>query len=189
MGMSTGRLLETSSGRPQGVILPSVLRLMLTSFKNLKEAPTLSSLIIYFQNIFTNFRQIILQSVKNWMQNCFRKGFFVEIFRQIKQDKLYDLSCFFTTHVHLLFTNILFITVLLISFLPHFFMLAFRMFLFCYYNIVKIRSASRLPLFLTIFYNRKWVFKVGLSPSKKKFFLLALMKADEKWWKMLFILS
>ena len=94
MEMSIGRLLETSSGRPQDVILPSVLRLMSTSFKNLKEAPTLSSLIIYFLNIFTNFRQIVLQSVKNWMQNCFRKGFFVEIFRQIERDKLYDLSCF-----------------------------------------------------------------------------------------------
>ena len=64
-----------------------------------------------------------------------------------------------TAHVHLLFTNIFFIAVLLISLLSRFFMLTFRMFFFCYYNIVKIRSASRLPLFLTILYNRKWVFK------------------------------
>ena len=64
-----------------------------------------------------------------------------------------------TVHVNLLFTNISFTAVLLISLLSRFFMVTFRMFFFCYYNIVKIRSALGLPLFLTILYNRKWVFK------------------------------
>ena len=60
-----------------------------------------------------------------------------------------------TDHVHLLFTNILYGSAV------DFFTLAFfhacfpHVFILLLYNIVKIGSASRLSLFLTILYNRK----------------------------------
>ena len=44
-------------------------------------------------------------------------------------------------------------TVLLISLLSRCFMLTFRMFFSCYYNVVTIMSASRLPLFLAIIHK------------------------------------
>ena len=59
-----------------------------SSFKNLEEALTLSSLVIYFLNIFTNFRDIVLQSARKLNPNFFQiKNFAnkIDIFLQFKR--------------------------------------------------------------------------------------------------------
>ena len=66
-----------------------------TSFKNLKEALSLSSLVIYFFNILTNFRHVALQSARKLNPNCF----FRKNILQIKWVSFYNLNVIFMTNL------------------------------------------------------------------------------------------
>ena len=65
------------------------------TFKNLKEALTLSSLVIYFLNILTNFRHMVLQPARKLNPNFF----FRKLILLIKWVPFYNLNVILMTNL------------------------------------------------------------------------------------------